>query len=309
MMDRLEAMSVFLAAVETGSLSAAGRRLDMPLATVSRKLSDLEAHMRTRLLHRSTRKLTLTEAGAEYVGACKRILEDVEEAERAASGEYSAPKGDLVVTAPVMFGRLHVLPAMIEFLQAYPEVNVRLMLGDRVLNLHDDHIDLAVRIGTLPDSNLVATRIGEIRQVVCGSPAYFAQRGVPRHPEDLARYDGICFDGLANAWTFNTGDGKVSVRVNARLIVNTADAAIDAALAGAGITRVLSYQIACAQRTGKLEAVLEEFEPAAWPVSLVYAMRGRLPLKLRAFIDFVTPRMRARLASDQVAAQLQADEA
>lgn len=306
-MDRLEAMSVFIATVETGSLSAAGRRLGMPLATVSRKLSDLEAHMRTRLLHRSTRKLTLTEAGAEYVAACKRILEDVEESERAASGEYSAPKGDLVVTAPVLFGRLHVLPATIAFLQAYPEVNVRLVFGDRVLNLRDDHIDLALRIGILPDSNLVATRVGAIRQVVCGSPAYFAQRGVPRHPDDLVGHDGICFDGLADTWTFNTGDGEVSARVNARLIVNTADAAIDAAIAGTGITRALSYQVASAQRSGMLKSVLEDYEPAAWPVSLVYAMRGRLPLKLRAFIDFVAPRIRDRLANEQDVARLQAD--
>ncbi|HEY2345154.1 MAG TPA: LysR family transcriptional regulator [Xanthomonadaceae bacterium] len=300
-MDRLEAMSVFLAAVETGSLSAAGRRLGMPLATVSRKLSDLEAHMRTRLLQRSTRKLTLTDAGADYLAACKRILEDVEEAERAASGEYSAPKGDLVVTAPVLFGRLHVLPATIEFLKIYPDVNVRLVLGDRVLNLRDDHIDLAVRIGALPDSNLVATRVGAIRPVVCASPAYLAQRGVPRRPEDLARHDAICFDGLAAAWTFRADKGDIDVRVNARLVVNSADAAIDASIAGAGITRALSYQIAGARRAGLLEAVLQDFEPDEWPVSLVYATRGRLPVKLRAFIDFIAPRIRDRLADEHAA--------
>lgn len=297
-MDRLEAMSVFLAAVETGSLSAAGRRLDMPLATVSRKLSDLEAHMRTRLLHRSTRALTLTEAGQGYLVACKRILEDVEEAERVAAGEYSAPKGDLVVTAPILFGRLHVLPVVTEFLKAFPDVDLRLVLGDRVLNLRDDHVDLALRIGNLPDSALVATRVGVIRQVVCGSPAYFAQRGSPRRPEDLSNHACISFEGLmfADTWRFGSGKSEIPVPVHSRLIVNTADAAIAAAIAGIGVTRPLSYQVAGAQQAGELEIVLREFESEPWPVSLVHAGHGRLPLKLRAFIDFATPRLRERLS-------------
>ncbi len=297
-MDRLEAMSVFLASVETGSLSAAGRRMDMPLATVSRKLSELEAHMRTRLLHRTTRKLTLTDAGRNYLAACRRILDEVEEAERAASGEYSAPKGDLVVTAPVLFGRLHVLPVTVDFLKAYPDVDVRLVLGDRVVNMHEDHVDLAVRIGALPDSNLVATRVGAIRQVVCGSPAWFALRGTPKRPQDLSAHDCISFDGLmfADVWKFGTGKSEVSVPVHSRLIVNTADAAIAAAVAGTGVTRALSYQIADALQAGALDVVLQDCEPAPWPVSLVYPNQGRLPLKLRAFIDFAAPRIRDRLA-------------
>ena len=297
-MDRLEAMSVFLAAVETGSLSAAGRRLDMPLATVSRKLSELEAHIRTRLLHRSTRALTLTEAGQSYLVACKRILEDVEEAERAAAGEYSVPKGDLIVTAPVLFGRLHVLPVTTEFLEAYPEVDVRLVLGDRVLNMRDDHVDLAIRIGALPDSNLIAARVGTIRQVVCGSPAYFARCGTPRRPEDLSKLDCISFESLtfADHWKFGAGKSEVSVPVHSRLIVNTADAAIAAAIAGTGVTRALSYQVADATLAGALDIVLRGFEPEPWPVSLVYAGQGRLPQKVRAFIDFAASRLRERLA-------------
>ena len=297
-MDRLEAMSVFLAAVETGSLSAAGRRLDMPLATVSRKLSELEAHMRTRLLHRSTRALTLTDAGQGYLVACKRILEAVEEAERAAAGEYSAPKGELIVTAPILFGRLHVLPVVTEFLKAYPEVDVRLVLGDRVLNLRDDPVDLAIRIGSLPDSSLVASRVGSIRQVVCASPAYFARRGTPRKPEDLSTHDCISFEGLmfADVWKFGAGKSEVAVSVHSRLIVNTADAAIDAAIDGAGVTRALSYQIAKARQAGALEVVLRNFEPEPWPVSLVHAGQGRLPLKLRAFLDYAAPRLRERLS-------------
>ncbi len=296
-MDRLEAMSVFLAAVETGSLSAAGRRLGMPLATVSRKLSDLEAHMRTRLLHRSTRKLTLTDAGIDYFAACKRILEDVQEAERAATGEYNAPKGDLVLSAPVMFGRLHLLPVTIDFLKAYPDVDVQLMLGDRIVNLHDDHVDLALRIGKLPDSNLIATRIGNIRQVVCGSPAYFAEAGTPKRPEDLARHDCITFNGLmsADAWQFKSGKIEKVVAIHSRLVVNSADAAIVAAIAGAGVTRVLSYQIAAARQAGLLDVALQKYEPESWPVSLVYARQGRLPIKLRAFIDFAVPRLKEQM--------------
>ena len=298
-MDRLEAMSVLLAAVETGSLSAAGRKLEMPLPTVSRKVSELETHIGTRLLHRSTRRLTLTDAGQAYVDACKRILNDVDEAERAAAGEYTAPRGDMVVTAPIVFGRLHVVPVTTEFLKAYPEVDVRLVLGDRVIDLLDDRVDLAVRIGELPDSTLVATRIGSIRQVVCGSPTYFAERSKPKRPDQLSKHDCISFDPLTSAgtWKFPAGKTDESVAIHSRLVVNTAEAAIAAAIAGAGITRVLSYQIASAQKTGELDVVLNKFEPKPWPVSLVYAGQGRLPLKLRAFLDFSIPRLRARLSA------------
>jgi DNA-binding transcriptional LysR family regulator len=301
-MDRLEAMSILLAVVEAGSLSAAARRLGTPLATVSRKVSDLETHLRTRLLNRSGRRISLTDAGRSYVAACKRILEDVEEAERSASGEYSAPKGDLTITAPIVFGRVYVLPIVVEFLAAYREIDVRIMLTDRVANLLEDHIDLAMRIGELPDSSLVATRVGSIRRVVCGSPAYFAERGMPRTPGDLGAHDCITFEGLMSpsAWSFARGRSEVSVPIRSRLTVNTAEAAIDAATAGLGVTRVLSYQIADAARAGRLAVALQEFEPAPWPVSLVYAGQGLLPLKLRAFLDFAVPRLKARLSQDAV---------
>jgi DNA-binding transcriptional LysR family regulator len=299
-MDRLEAMSIVLAVVEAGSLSAAARQLGIPLATVSRKVSDLETHLRTRLLNRSSRRITLTEAGRSYVAACKRILEDVEEAERSASGEYSAPKGDLTITAPIVFGRLHVLPIVVEFLAAYREIDVRIMLADRDANLLEDYVDLAVRIGELPDSSLVAARVGSIRRVVCGSPAYFTERGMPTSPGDLGTHDCITFEGLMSprAWSFARGKSDVSVAIHSRLSVNTAEAAIDAAIAGVGVTRVLSYQIADAARAGRLVVALQEFEPAPWPVNLVYAGQGRLPLKLRAFLDFAAPRLKARLSQD-----------
>ena len=297
-MDRLEAMSILVAAVEAGSLSAASRRLGAPLATVSRKVSELEAHLRTRLLNRSSRRLTLTDAGYAYVAACKRILDDVAEAERAAAGEYSAPRGELIITAPIVFGRLHVLPVVAEFLRAYAEIDIRLALADHMVNLVEDHVDLAVRIGELPDSSLVATRVGAIRRVVCASPAYFAARGMPERPSDLSAHDCVTFEGLTapDAWTFAVGRSNASAPIHSRLIVNTAEAAIDAAITGLGLTRVLSYQMMAAMRAGALAIALQAFEPAPWPVSLVYAGGRLLPLKLRAFLDFAAPRLKARLA-------------
>lgn len=296
-MDRIDAMKIFVTAVEAGSFSAAGRALGMPLTTVSRRMADLESHLRARLLHRSTRRLVLTAAGQSYLAACKRILGDVEEAERAAAGEYAAPKGELIVTAPTVFGRLHVLPVATRFLLAYPDVDLRLVLGDRVLNLVDDHVDIAVRVGELPDSSLVARRIGTIREVTCASPDYCARRGTPQHPHDLITHDGITFDGLmpAGAWHFEANGAAIWVNVRSRLTVNAADAAIDAAIEGVGIARVLSYQIDRALRAGELALLLEEFEPPARPVSLVHAHRGRLPIKMRAFIDFALPRLGERL--------------
>ncbi|MEO8463941.1 MAG: LysR family transcriptional regulator [Gammaproteobacteria bacterium] len=296
-MDRLDAMAVFAAAVETRSLSAAGRKLGMPLATVSRKLSELEAHLKTRLLLRSTRQLTLTEAGHAYLAACKQILEAVNEAEQAASGEYTTPRGELIITAPIVFGRLHVLPIVTEFLGAYPEVDARLHLGDRTLNLLDEHIDLAVRIGELPDSQLSATPVGEIRYVVCASPGYFSLRGKPQSPSELEAHQCIAFESLTsrNAWSFVVDGADVSVPITARLHVNTAEAAIDAAVAGFGITRVLSYQVSAAVQGGTIGIALEAFEPAPLPVNLVFDKQGRLPVKLRAFLDFATPRLRERL--------------
>jgi DNA-binding transcriptional LysR family regulator len=297
-MDRLDAMTVFIAAVDGGSLSAGGRQLGMPLATVSRKLSDLETHLRVRLLHRSTRKLTLTDAGRDYYASCKRILEDVGEAERDASGEYSEPRGELVIAAPIVFGRLHVLPVVSQFLAAYPEVDVRLVQGDRNANLVEDHLDLAVRIGALPDSSMTAANVGSVRRVVCASPDYLSRRGTPKAPEDLSAHACVSFDALgsADAWRFQReGEDRV-VTVHPRLVVNTAEAAIDAAIAGVGISRILSYQVADAIRAGTLHRLLQEHESVSSPVSLLFDGRRRLPLKLRAFVDFATPRLRERLA-------------
>ena len=296
-MDRLESMSTLLAAVEAGSLSAASRRLGVPLTTISRKVSELETHLRTRLLVRTSRKLSLTDAGRSYVAACRRILEEIGEAERAASGEYSAPRGELLITAPVVFGRLHVLPVVTAFLAAFPEINIRLVLADRLVNLLEEHADLAVRIGALADSALVATRIGSIRRVTCASPAYLAARGTPVRPADLATHDCVTFEVPMSptSWNFSDGRDTSQVIVHSRLVVSTAEAAIDAAVYGTGITRVLSYQVAETVGAGKLTVVLGPYEPPRSPVSLVTNSQGQLPRKLRAFLDFATPLLRCRL--------------
>ncbi|OQR33793.1 LysR family transcriptional regulator [Pseudomonas sp. Bc-h] len=295
-MNRLDAMSIFIAVADAGSLTAAARRLGMPLATVSRKVAELESHLNTRLLHRTTRQLSLTEAGSSYVAACRRILEDIGEAERAATGENAAPKGELVVTAPVVFGRLHVVPVIAEFLAHYPEINISLMLTDRVVHLMEEHGDVALRIGDLPDSSLMATQVGKVRRVVCASPSYLSNRGVPTTPDDLVGHDCITFEVLESkrAWVFGSGRAQVSVPVRARLAVNTAEAAIAASALGVGLIRVLSYQVEDAVRGDALRVVLESFESEPLPVSLVHKGQTPLPLKLRAFLDFVAPRLRIR---------------
>ncbi|HEY4209849.1 MAG TPA: LysR family transcriptional regulator [Steroidobacteraceae bacterium] len=300
-MDRLEAMSILVASAEAGSFSAAGRQLGVPLPTVSRKVAELEAHLNTRLLVRSTRKLALTEAGLAYVAACRRILEQVDEAESQASGEYIVPRGTLSMTAPIVFGRLHVVPVVNEFLARFAQISVQLTLSDHTINIGDEHIDLAVRIGVLPDSALVATKVGEIRRVVCGSPGYFAAHGVPKTPEDLAQHMCVTYTALAAGmtWVFNPrGKATRSVRPYCRLKINTAEAAIDAAIAGVGVTNVLSYQVAREVAAGKLRLILEDYEPDPTPVHLVHAGQAMLPLKLRRFMEFAASRLRKSLAAD-----------
>ncbi len=296
-MDRLEAMKILLAAVDTGSLSAASRQLQIPLATVSRRVSELEEHLRIRLLLRGTRKLTLTDAGLEYVASCRRILEDLVEAERTASGEYRAPQGELVISAPLVIGRHHVVPVLVEFLKAYPEIRARIQLTDRVTNLLEEHVDVAVRLGELPDSDIIATRIALISRVLCASPTYLASRGIPKEPNDLVSHDCITYEGYsaADRWEFHFERASQVIQVTSRLMVNLAEAAVIAAIADAGIARVLSDQVADPLKSGVLVRLLEAFEPTPMPASLVYPRQRHVTLKLRAFLDFATPRLRQRL--------------
>jgi DNA-binding transcriptional LysR family regulator len=295
-------MSILLQAVDAGSLSEASRRLGLPLATVSRKVSELETYLNASLLTRSARGLVPTPAGRSFISAAKTILEQLNEAERAAAGEYTSPRGDLVVSAPVVFGRLHVLPVVMSFLGAYPEIDVRLALSDRAAHLVDDQVDVALRIGDLPDSGLTACRLGAVRRVLCASPAYFAERGPPTGPDDLPRHIGISFDGHSalDVWHFEANGVTLTTKLRSRLDVTTVEAGIDAAVAGMGLMRALSYQVVDHIRRGTLALALEPFEPTPWPVHLVYNGQSRLPLKLRAFIDFVAPRLRQRLTDAEM---------
>jgi DNA-binding transcriptional LysR family regulator len=306
-LDRFEAMSMLLEVVDKGNLSAASRSLKIPLPTLSRKITDLEALIGTKLLTRTTRKIALTDAGATYVEAARRILEQVEEAERQASGEFAVPKGELVITAPVQFGRLHVLPVVTDFLAAFSAINVRLLLADRNIDLVDEHVDMAVRIGDLPDSAMVATRVGSVRRVACGSPALFAGRGVPKEPADLTDVPCISVEVLTpmTGWQFRkSGVSKpIEVAITPRLSVTTTEAAAEAAIRGAGVVRLLQYQVAGAVAAGALRLVLEDFEPAPAPIHLVHIARGQMPLKMRYFLDFAAPRLRASIAALQPSLQ------
>lgn len=293
-MDRFEAMRTLLAAVDGGSLSAASRALNTPLPTVSRRVSDLEAHLGAQLVVRTSRKLLLTEAGEAYVGAARRLLEDLSDAERAASGEYRVPRGELLVTAPIMFGKLHVAPVVHAFLAAYPDVSVRLVLSDSNIDIVESHVDVAVRVGQLPDSELVARQVGHIHWVLVASPNYLASRGEPLQPEDLANHDCIAFEGLQirRVWRIGAGAAARSVTISPRYSVNTADAVVEAASAGLGIARVMSYQAATCVGACQLVPVLADqgYEPV--PVHLVHRRQRSQPLKLRAFLDFVAPRLK-----------------
>jgi DNA-binding transcriptional LysR family regulator len=283
-------MSMLLAVVDNGSFSAAARKIQVPVATLTRKVSELEAQVGARLLIRTTRKLTLTDAGIGYVASARRIVEQVEEADRQAAGEFIIPKGELVVSASITFGRLHVLPVVAAFLADFPEINIRLLLSDRNVDFVDDRVDLAVRIGALPDSEMIATRIGSMRTVVCASPALLQVHGNPTGPEDLTRFPCVAFDGPAPSpgWTF----GAVELAMRPRLSVSTVDAAVKAAVAGVGITRLLYYQVVDHLRKGELKVLLAAFEPKPAPVHLLHSSHGQMPVKMRRFLDFAAPRLR-----------------
>lgn len=298
-MDRLQAMGVFMAVARAGSLSAAARHLGEPLTTVSRRLAALEAHVGTSLVTRTTRHMALTDAGRAYLETCRRIFEELNAVESQLAGSADGLAGEISVTAPLVFGRLHLLPIVCAFLARHPEVDLRLQLLDRVVDLAEEGADLAVRIGPLPDSALVATRVGALRLLTCASPAYLRASGAPADPGALARHDCIVFSNLGGSgrWIFKSSRrGRHVVRPRIRLSVNSAEAAIDAAVSGLGITRVLSYQAEGALRRRKLTTLLDDFDDTTIPVHLVQRP-VRLPKpQVRHFSSFVAKALRARLA-------------
>lgn len=297
-MDRLDEMAAFVAVAEHGGFAAAARQLQLSAATVTRAVAALEAAVGAELFVRTTRFVRLTDAGERYLHDCRRILRQLEEAEAQAAGAHTAPQGQLVLAAPILFGQLLLLPALVEFLAAYPAVNVRLMLVDRSVRLDEEGIDAAFRTGELADSSLVAMPLGHIRRVICASPAYLDQRGEPRHPQELREHALVASvaDGRSDQWQFVDGGSALEVAIQPRLVVSTNAAAIDAAQAGAGLTRVMSYQVAETIAQGRLQRVLQSFETRPLPVWLVNQEGRRAPAKLRAFLAFAGQRLRGHPA-------------
>src|SRR6516164_273435 len=284
-MDRIEAMQAFVAVADLRGFAPAARKLKLSPSAVTRLIAALEDHLGVRLLQRTTRSVTLTDVGARYHERARRILADVEEAERAAEGERTRPSGLLVVSAPVGFGRLHVSPVMSAYLERYPDVSGELRLEDRMVNLVEDGIDLAIRIGVLADSTLVARQDGQMRRITVASPSYLGVRGEPKRPEAVALHDTIRFG--ATDWRFVENGNEIRVSHTPRLLTNSADAAVQYAEAGGGLTRVLAYQAADAIRRGRLKIVLHQFELPALPINIVYPTSRLLSAKVRTFIDLV----------------------
>jgi DNA-binding transcriptional LysR family regulator len=297
-MDRLHTMEVFAAVAEAGSLAGAAKRLRVSPPAVTRAIASLEDHLGVRLFNRTTRNLSLTEAGTRFLDSTRRLLSELEEAEKTAAGTMAAPSGHLTLTASVTFGRTHVAALMLDFLHAYPRVTASLLLLDRVVNLVEEGIDVAVRTAHLPDSTLIARRVGEVRQVLVASPAYLAERGAPAKPDDLKGHDVIAFTGLlpGREWPLVDDGRDASIVLAPRLEVNDAAAAIAGAERGDGITMALSYMVAGAIAEGRLIPVLDRFTPPAVPVQLVYPRARTIAAKVRAFLDFAAPRLQTALS-------------
>lgn len=296
-MDRLRAMTVFVEVADAGSLSAAARRLGEPLTNVSRLLSQLEAHLNCTLIDRTTRRMALTDAGRDYLVTCRQVLEALEGAEGRIAGQSSTLSGEIAITAPVSFGRLHLLPVVTAFLAAYPRITARLLLMDRVVDLIEEDIDVALRIGELPDSGLVAKRVGTVHFVACASPEFLRRSRVPAVPSEAAALDCVTFAGMPGGmrWVFKSKrHGRKTVRVRSRLSVNTAEAAVEAAVAGVGLARVLSYQARAAIDAGHLTPILERFDDTPIPIHLVYRSARSDTPRVREFVRFASEKLRAQ---------------
>ena len=295
-MDRIGSVAVFVEVAERRSFAEAARRLGRSPTAITRAIGELEARLGVRLLNRTTRAVGVTEAGERFLAGARRVLADLDEIERAAAGEGTAPRGELRVTAPILFGRLHVSPIMIEFLERFPDVSVALSLIDRPVDLVEEGLDVAVRIGALAESSAIASRVGALHRIVVASPDYLARCGTPKAPAELGAHAIVAFSGMegADRWVFRGQGGEASVAIRPRLVVTTAEAAVDAARAGFGVTRVLSYQAADDIARGSLRRLLQAHEGAELPVHLLYPGGRHPPPKLRAFLDFAVPRLRRR---------------
>jgi DNA-binding transcriptional LysR family regulator len=297
MQDRLDTLAIFVAVAEHQSFAEAARQLSRSPASVTRAVSALEERLQTRLLNRTTRSVALTDAGQRYLESCRRLLSTYDELEAMNTGERAEPRGWINVTAPVMFGRLHVLSVVRSFLDEHPQVDIRLLLLDRVVSLVDEGLDLGVRIGQLPDSSLRAIRVGQIRRIVCASPEYIARHGVPATPLDLRDHIVVACTAVTpipDRWSFHGSNGITSATVAPRLIVNTTDAAVSAALDGFGLTCIRSYQAEPHTTAGRLQIVLTEYEPPPAPIHLVHPAGHYLSAKVRLFLDHAAAGLRSK---------------
>ena len=297
-MDRIEEMTVFVAVAELGGFASASRKLKLSAPTITRAVAALEAQVGAELFVRTTRFVRLTESGERYLQDCRRILHELEEAEAQAAGAHLAPQGTLVIAAPIVFGQRLLLPLLVEFLQQHPAVSARALLVDRPVQLSEEGIDCAFRMGELPDSALVATPLGHIRRIVCASPGYLAAHGQPQQPQEVVDHALVvsAADGRSDRWRFVEGDRDVDIDIEPRLVVSTNEAAISAALGGWGLTRVMSYQVNAELQRGELQRVLQGYEGKPLPVWLVNAEGRRAAAKLRSFIAFAVARLRGHPA-------------
>jgi len=298
-MDRLDAWTIFAAVGEQGGFAKAARQLGRSPAAVTRAVAALEERLGMRLFNRTTRSVALTDDGLRYLERCRHVLGEVAALEAAASAAGHEPQGSLALTAPVIFGRLHVLPIVQRFLADYSGVAARLLLLDRRVSLVEEGLDLGIRIGRLPDSSLRAIQAGAVTRGVYASPAYLRRRGAPKHPRDLRAHDLIAFSAatpVVDRWSFRGARGSIAVAVRPRLLVNSGEAAIDAAVAGLGLTAVLSYQVTEEVAAGRLRRVLAGFEPHPLPIHLVHPAGRHLPARVRLFIDRAVAELRTKFA-------------
>ncbi|MHA6197021.1 LysR family transcriptional regulator [Pseudomonas wadenswilerensis] len=290
-MDRWQAMRVFVKVADTQSFARTAREMHLSAPAVTRIISALEDLVGARLLVRTTRSVKTTEAGARYLADCRRILGDIAEAEAAAAGHYSEPSGTLAITAPILFGQMHVLPIIADYLDNFPRMHARTLFIDRPVNIVEEGLDLAVRIGHLADSGLTAIRVGAVRHVICGAPGYLEKHGTPTTPADLKAHRIVASRSswIAPEWRFAGGQ---RVSIDPVLECNTNQSVIDIARSGWGLTRVLHYQIGPALKAGELQVVLEDFEEPPLPIHVVYPEGRQAPAKVRAFVDMAVERLR-----------------
>jgi DNA-binding transcriptional LysR family regulator len=293
-MDRFHLMSVYIAVAEEQGFASAARRLGMSPPAVTRAVAALEQRLGVRLLNRTTRHVRTTEAGHRYLEDARRVLDEVDAVDQAVSGINAEPRGHLAITAPVMFGRMFVMSGIVEYLERYPATEISALLLDRDVNLLAEGVDLGVRIGELPDSSMRALRVGSVRQVVCASPEYLRRHGKPERPEDLSAHSLINSSAVSDVpnWIFNTAQGMRNQRIRPRLVVTSNAAAVEAAQADFGLTRLLSYQVAPQLADGRLQIVLEEFEPEPRPIHIVHREGRFASPTVRSFIDFIAARLR-----------------